>query len=195
MEIRPHRFAVVYTAPSLMTMSERVVLYSTVFGLRPQRCLEIGTSRGGSALIITAALDDLGAGKLVCIDFNPQVAPEDWRRLSHRASLLAGPSAQMLPQAVEYAGGPFDFAFIDGDHELPGAYEDIAGVVPLLADPAYLLCHDAHYHCVQAALTRALREYPNRLHDCGMVSVEKYDGQGDTPAWGGLRLLRYACGN
>ena len=68
MEIRPERFNIVQTAPALMTVSERVVLYSLIFGLRPQRILEIGTKLGGSALVIGAALDDIGAGQLVCVD-------------------------------------------------------------------------------------------------------------------------------
>lgn len=195
MEIQPERFSIIHTAPALMTCSERVVLYSLVFGLRPQRCLEIGTKMGGSALVIGAALDDIGAGQLVCLDSEPQVKPEHWQQLAHRAKLITGMSPQDLPRTVEAAGGLFDFALIDADHELPGVIKDIEGVLPLLSSSAYILLHDAHYYGVADAIDRMLKKYSDRLTDCGMLSAEQTpEGRtvkGRPVIWGGLRLLRY----
>lgn len=195
MEIRPERFNVVYSAPVLMTWPERVVLYGLIFGLRPQRCLEIGTNMGGSALIIGAALDDIGAGQLVCVDSEPQVEPEHWQQLAHRAKLITGMSPQVLPQTVVAAGGLFDFALIDGDHELPGVIRDIEGVLPLLANDAYMIFHDAHYYGVADAIDRMLEKYSDRLTDCGMLSTEQTpEGKtvkGRPVIWGGLRMLRH----
>lgn len=195
MEIRPGRFSAIYTAPVLMTWSERVVLYATVFGLRPRRCLEIGTHKGGSSLIIGAALDDIGAGRLVCVDPNPLVAPEHWQQIAHRAALLKGGSPQILSQAIEAAGGCFDFALIDGDHEYDGVIRDIEGVLPLLEDSAHLLFHDAHYYQVTDAIDHMLKKYADRLVDCGMISaeqtVENRQERGRQVIWGGLRMLRY----
>jgi glycosyltransferase involved in cell wall biosynthesis/predicted O-methyltransferase YrrM len=195
MEIRPSRFSVIYTAPALMTLSERVILYSIVFGLRPRRCLEIGTNKAGSSLIIGAALDDIGAGHLVCVDFDPQIAPEHWQQLVHHATLLKGTSPDILGQALEAAGGKFDFALIDGDHELPGVIRDIEGVLPLLEDEAYIMFHDAHYYQVSQGIDQMLFKYKDRLTDCGIISVEQTPENrvenGHPVIWGGLRMVRH----
>jgi predicted O-methyltransferase YrrM len=191
----PGRFGIIYTTPAHMTASERVVLYGLVFGRRPQRCLEIGTYRGGSSLVISAALDDVGSGHLVCVDPAPAIAPEHWAQLEHHATLLKGPSPDLLPDAARAAGGPFDFVLVDGDHGCPGVIRDIEGVLPFLTDDAYLVFHDAHYHGVTAGIGDVLRRYPERLTDCGMISVEKTPEDriedGHPVVWGGLRLLRH----
>jgi SAM-dependent methyltransferase/predicted O-methyltransferase YrrM len=192
---RPARFGVIYTTPAHMTAPERVLLYSLILGLRPERCLEIGTHKGGSALIIGAALDDLGGGRLVCIDPQPVVAPEHWAQVSHRATLITGASPAVLPQAVESAGGRFDFALIDGDHEYPGVVRDIEGTLGVLAPTAYLLFHDANYFEVARAIDEMICKHANQLVDCGMLSVQQTPEnrveRGHPVVWGGLRLLRY----
>jgi predicted O-methyltransferase YrrM len=193
--VRPARFGIIYTTPAHMTAPERVLLYSLILGLHPQRCLEIGTHKGGSALIIGAALDDLGGGRLVCIDPQPVVAPEHWAQVSHRATLIAGASPAVLPQAVEAAGGRFDFALIDGDHEYPGVVRDIEGTLDVLAPTAYLLFHDANYFEVAQAIDEMLCKHADRLVDCGMLSVQQTPEErvvrGHPVIWGGLRMLRY----
>jgi predicted O-methyltransferase YrrM len=175
-----------------MSYSERVVLYSTVLGLRPTRSLEIGTHRGGSASIIVAALDDVGSGTLVCVDPNPLVVPELWAQLAHRASLIAGSSPDVLPEALKAAGGRFDFALIDGDHEEDGVVRDIEGVLPLLADEAHLLFHDAHLTTVEAGINRMLTQYRKHLVDGGMLSSERTPDERPGICWGGLRMLRFS---
>jgi FkbM family methyltransferase len=188
----PNRFEVVHRAPVWMTMSERVLLYGLIAGLRPRRCLEIGTFKGGSALIITAALDDLGEGRLACVDPNAQIQPEHWRSISHRATLFQAPSPDVLPQASSAVGGKFDFALIDGDHSTEGVVRDIVGVLPHLESNAYLLFHDAHNAEVIEGIERALRQPANGLTDCGLLSTEKTEDATPGVFWGGLRLLRFA---
>jgi len=188
--IRPDRFGVIDAAPVLMTWSERVVLYSAVFGLRPRRSLEIGTHRGGSAMIIVAALDDVGAGTLACVDPSPAATPEDWAKVAHRATMFAGGSPEVLPEAREAAGGPFDFALIDGDHLSDGVTRDIEGVLPLLAPHAVMLFHDAHNAGVRDGIDRALRKHSRTLTDCGMTSVEETRDPQPGVSWGGLRMVK-----
>lgn len=192
MQIRPDRFDRIREAPVLMSWSERVVLYSTIFGVRPMRSLEIGTHKGGSALIISAALDDIGVGRLICVDPAPMVAPEHWAKVAHRATLVTGGSPDVLPEAMKAAGGPFDFALIDGDHELEGVLRDIEGVLPLLADQAYLLFHDAHFGPVEEGIDRMVSKYRRHLIDCGMLSVEQTPDAQPGVHWGGLRMLRFS---
>ena len=94
-------------APVLMLPSERRLLFALVQALRPRSCVEIGTHKGGSALITVAALDQIGAGTLVCIDPTPLIAEAHWERIAHRATLLTGGSPEILGEAHRLAG-PFD---------------------------------------------------------------------------------------
>jgi hypothetical protein len=101
----------------------------------------------------------------------------------------------VLPQALATAGGPFDFALIDGDHEYPGVVRDIEGTLGVLAPQAYVLFHDAHYFEVARAIDEMVCKYADRLVDCGMLSVlqnpEDRVERGHPVVWGGLRLVRY----
>ena len=71
------------------------------------------------------------------------------------------------------AGQPFEFALIDGDHSYEGVLKDIEGVLPYLADQAYLLFHDCHYPEVEQAIETALRQNAGILIDCGILSVDR----------------------
>jgi predicted O-methyltransferase YrrM len=194
-DVRPGRFGVVYATPAHMLATERVLLYALVFALRPQRSLEIGTFRGGSALVIGAALDDLGAGTLVCVDPAPQVAPEEWALIGHRATLVGEPSPAALVRAREIAGDPFDFVLVDGEHDYDGVVRDLEGVLPYLAGEAHVLVHDAHFVDVAEAVDRVLLKHVDTLIDCGMLSTggKPVPGTvaGKPVVWGGLRLLRH----
>src|SRR3954465_12436830 len=48
---------IIEDAPVEMTRGERLMLFSLTFALRPARYLEIGTFRGGSAMIVCAAME------------------------------------------------------------------------------------------------------------------------------------------
>lgn len=186
----PHRFGVVHDVPAWMPVYERVLLYGLVVGLRPERVLEIGTFQGGSTMVMCAALDDLGAGKIVCVDPDPRLAGETWDAIRHRATMVAKPSPEALMEALAVAGAPFDFALIDGDHSRAGVDRDIDATVPVLADEAHVIFHDAHYHEVQEAIDAALERHPGRFQDAGLVSRGRTVDENGVP-WGGLRLLRY----
>lgn len=195
----PYRFTHVFDAPVHMLPGERVALYSVVFAARPARCVEVGTLHGGSAVITVAALDDIGEdGRLVCIDPEPQVLPETWASIEHRAQLITGYSPDAFPEAQRLAGGPFDFAMIDGDHSLAGMIRDLEGVLPYLADQAYVLMHDAHYYEVRDGIQQVCARFPGQLIDCGLLSTEGQpdvngatDPSGAPIVWGGMHLLRY----
>ncbi len=176
-------------APVSMLPSERLLLYALVRGLRPRRSLEIGTLFGGSALIIGAALDEIGEGALICVDPEPQVSAENWRRVAHRATLLTARSPEVLATAQQTAGGRFDFVLIDGDHSHAGALRDINGTVPVLADRAYVIFHDAHFPEVASAIDAALQLHPE-LEDCGTLTADRQVDDAGL-VWGGLRLLRF----
>jgi len=172
-----------------MSMPERVLLYGIVAGLAPERTLEIGTFLGGSALIIAAALDDVDAGSMWCVDPEPRVEPADWSRIAHRATMVAQPSPAALAEARSEAGAGFDFCLIDGDHSRDGVWRDIEGTLPVLADESWILFHDAHFHEVREAIDEALAAHPEQLHDAGLVSAHSTTDDNGV-MWGGLRLVR-----
>ncbi|MCP4668996.1 MAG: FkbM family methyltransferase [Deltaproteobacteria bacterium] len=194
---QPARLASIFKAPALQILPERLLIYSLVFGLRPECCLEIGSYKGGAALIICSAMDDIDCGRLVCVDSSPQITPETWNQMEHRTKMVKGVSPDILPKAFEAYGIPFDFVFIDGDHSHNAVLNDIEGVLPYLADQAYLLFHDSHYYEVGDAIDVALRRYPDQLLDCGDLSTtavsENREVDGRSVEWGGVRLLRF-CG-
>jgi predicted O-methyltransferase YrrM len=175
-----------------MRMPERVALYSLIFGMQPRNCLEIGTFRGGSSAIICGAMDDTGFGQLTCIDPMPKIDPELWSRISNRCRLFEGPSPDILKEVAKQVKEPFDFALIDANHTYDYVRRDIEGVLPYLADNAYLLFHDANYPDVRRAIDESVSSSA-QLTDCGLVSVEPtvlYDN-GTTTTWAGLRLLKF----
>jgi predicted O-methyltransferase YrrM len=188
----PERFAkVIYDAPALMAPQERVLLYGLVFALNPRRCLEIGTNRGGSAAITVAALDDIGGdGRIVCIDPVRLITDELWDSIRHRARFIQGPS----PQALDDVGadGPFDFVNIDGLHDYDHAIADARGVLPYLADEAYIVFHDAYYFEVRQAIDQFIAENAGALNDIGVVARSPNPEKERPEAiWGGVRVLRY----
>jgi hypothetical protein len=183
-------------APAELLLPERLLLYALVRGLRPERSLEIGTHFGGSTTIICAALDDIGLGRLICVDPNPLVPETIWAGVGHRAVLLRGYSPDALVEAYTEAGGDFQFVFIDGDHTYDGVIRDVSGVLEVVAPGAHLLFHDSHYWEVTNAIDECLRRWPDRLRDAGTLSALSTEPiaapDGTLSRWGGFRLLRVA---
>lgn len=189
----PRNFNVVYDVEGISWMSfpERVLVYGLTYGVRPQRVLEIGTFQGGSARIMVAAMDDYNGGKLYCVDPNPRMTPETLAKISHRATIIAGPSPEALLEAEKLAGAKFDFALIDGDHSYEGVVRDIEGTLPVLLPGTQILFHDAHYEPVQRGIDDMKAKYPS-LSEVGMLSTfGTPDKENPGIVWGGIRVLRY----
>ncbi len=168
-------------------LEDRLLLFALIFGIKPKRCLEIGTFQGGSAQIIVSALDACGQGKLVSIDPAPKIPEEVRAEIAHRHELIVGPSPACIAAASKrFEEGRFDFVFIDGDHDR--AYADIEGVLPFLAHGAYLLCHDCFYKNVKRDIQRALSRFP-QLVDCGILGNKFVEIDGHP--WTGTHMLRF----
>lgn len=190
------RFGVVINAPSEMTVSERIFLYSLVRGSRPRRTLEIGSNLGGSAAIMCAALEDIvgfkGAkheGTIVGVDPFPRIQVPQADFLG-RFTVVKQPSPEGIPEAARIAGGRFDFALIDGIHIHDQVIKDVEGLLPHFDVGGYLLFHDAFHHGVSVAIAELLERHPE-LHDCGYPcgkpALSVATGE---VAYGGFRMLR-----
>lgn len=197
--LNSEQFAVLGTAPVSMLPSERLLLYTLVFGARPQRYLEVGTLFGGSAAIVCAALDSLELDtRMILVDPEPRVDPALWAHLERRAVLVQGYSPGALQEAANRAGGKFDFVLIDGDHSWEGTLRDLNGVLPFCLDGAYILCHDCFFPTVTQAIDEFVCRHASRVVDFGPMTRDTSaaaDANGNVSAehparWGGIRVLQ-----
>jgi len=185
---------------SQMSMFERLCLYSLVTGLRPNRVLEIGRARGGSTLIIAAALEHVPGSRFVSLDPNchpeHKISPALVQRLQTQVQFIDGHSPRDNSQACAAVQGKFDLVVIDADHHYEACLADLEGIVPFLNDGAVLLLHDAHFLGVKEAIRTTLEGDPG-LIDCGLVSTganyDLTDRQylGQPSVFGGLHMLRF----
>jgi predicted O-methyltransferase YrrM len=132
----PERLGIVYSAPTHLSTPERLFLYTIVRGTVPQRALEIGTALGGSAAIISAAMEDNGVGRIIGID------PE-WRvdsalpRYYGRFHLIQRVAPKGIDEAAQLAGGTFDLVFYDGPNVHAATSSIITAIIPHLSERAY----------------------------------------------------------
>lgn len=104
-----------------MWFEDRRVLYDTVRRLRPQRCFEVGTWRGGgSTLVIARALHANGSGILHTIETHEEsyrAAVEGYAKhvpqLAPFVEFHLGDYRDFFPAILEQVGG-VDFFVLDG---------------------------------------------------------------------------------
>ncbi|MCW3998776.1 MAG: class I SAM-dependent methyltransferase [Candidatus Bathyarchaeota archaeon] len=185
---KPERIGQVFLAPSDMPISDRLFLYSFIRSVKPQRVLEIGVLGGGSALIMTSAMEDNGVGQMAGIDPAPQVL-FDAKRFFGRYHLIKGYSPQAVGSAVEKLGGKVDVALIDGLHTYSQVSADLMGVLPYMANDGYILLHDSFHYGIYCATERFLLEN-TQVVDCGLLSVSPQLHEDPNVAYGGIRVLR-----
>lgn len=170
-----------------LAMRERVFLYSLVFSVGPQWSLEIGTYEGGSAEIISGALDDLQlGGRLISIDPHPGQISIDRQRVSHNTEFVEGFFPRDIAKVRPPGGAKFDFAFVDGNHRYEGVFGDLEALGAILNDGALVLLHDAYNSDVDRAIRDSVQA--GWYSDGGRVGRVRNDL---TPGelYGGLHLL------
>ncbi|HKO90926.1 MAG TPA: class I SAM-dependent methyltransferase, partial [Polyangiaceae bacterium] len=179
--------------PSDMRPVERMFLYSLLRGLRPERVLEIGAFKGGSAMIIGRALHENGRGRAIGIDPYPQA---DFAKLPvyERYELITGFSPASVGAAVSKLGGPVDFALIDGMHTYSAVRADLLGVLPFLGTEATIVLHDSFHYGVRKAIDHCVSVIPG-MTDCGtMCTVPARETDPAIDPWityCGVHMLRY----
>jgi predicted O-methyltransferase YrrM len=129
-----------------------LMLYAMTMLIRPEVAVEIGSRRGGSAIWITRAMEEMQRGRLFCIDpfiachggapafeyhFNRNLTDLGLRE---RVTLLKMRSDD--PEASPALLPPIDLLFIDGDHSYEGAKHDIARYVPHVRTGGAVIIHD-----------------------------------------------------
>ncbi len=113
---------------------------------RPRRIIEIGVWDGGTLQ------HWLKKGRtVVAVEVHPK-DPERWKTWAREAGatlhILDGHSAHpsVLEQAAQH--GPYDFAFVDGDHAYDGVLRDWENYHPMMAEGSIMAFHDIAYDTV-----------------------------------------------
>jgi predicted O-methyltransferase YrrM len=124
-------------------------LYRVVRELRPERCLELGTSVGMSGSYIGAGLAANADGRLITIEGQEQsarVARDVFREVGvdARVELRVGAFAGRLPGVLEELGG-IDLAFVDGHHQYEPTMSYFATIAEATARGGLLVFDDVTY--------------------------------------------------
>lgn len=124
-------------------------LVQRVTDINPQRILEIGNACGGTTLFWKAL-----APQVVSIDLEPVGDVDGYFSADQLEGVhfILGSShdSEVLEQAKEFA--PYDFLFIDGDHETAGVRMDWDMYAPLVREGGIVAFHDWLYHLVREAI-------------------------------------------
>lgn len=156
------------TFPASLSPQAGLLLHSLVRNIRPRVLIEVGMFCSISTHWMAAALLENGCtpGKdavIYCFDNFAPITKGPWREVEmlkgrqefvtkrlERAGLLdfvrihPGDSPAEIRNCWEQcrAGGGIDFAFIDGDHTIPGAVADFVATEPVLNTGGYVVLHD-----------------------------------------------------
>ena len=198
--MRPEEFSIGFSniarlAPgglAQMAQRERLCLYSLVYGLAPKYALEIGSFSGGSAMIISGALDDVGlGGRLMCIEPNgPAIDPLARSTIAHNGAIIEGFFPDDLPPTFDglSTGKLFEFCYYDADHAEDFVARTLAMVPRYMAPGGFIVSHDSYYAPQARGIAKAVKAAG--LIDCGMITRVANDVAEPGQLYGGMRLLK-----
>jgi len=153
-----------------MTIRQAAYLFGLVRQMKPRKVIEIGRYKGGSTLVIAAAMN--GKGEFWSIDIGEkhggmhcgeqsrpfdEMLADTCKRFGLKVSIIVGDS-----RAVDVDTGEVDLVFIDGDHSYEGVRSDferfgkrvrVGGAV--LFDDAFT---DGIFNTEKAGIGRLVRE-------------------------------------
>ena len=118
-----------------MDLDEAAYLFKTIRGGLPMHLLEIGTYKGGSTMLISAAKPK--EAEFVSLDLEDRCHPKVRELLDKNTRLLREDSRKFIPQ------NKLDFIFIDGEHSFEGIQADFEHYFSHLNKGADILLHDA----------------------------------------------------
>lgn len=146
-------------ATAMMSLSPRwcLLLLRLVRELKPLRCLELGAGFGISAAYGAAALELNGAGKLTTMEGSAEwatIARENLEALGlDRVEIRVGPIEAGLESTISVRG-PFDFVFIDAEHQAAATLAHVASLLDGLAPGAVIVLDDVDWSEMRRALDR-----------------------------------------
>jgi predicted O-methyltransferase YrrM len=134
---------------------EAAALYRRISQLKNPRGVEIGRYRGGSTILLAAAVGAMG--RLISIDIDPQDDENlssflSCHGLLERVDLIRGNANDFHIDDGEY----FDFVLIDGDHSYEGAKRDHNRWGGRVKTDGYIIHHDMSANRSYASQHKAL---------------------------------------
>ena len=144
---------------------DAMFMYSFVHTLRPEFVLEIGRSKGSSTVILSKALQDIGAGHLHSIDI-VDLVPEATKTFLVNNTTLHYGSSEFLVDKNLFNDIKFKLFFVDGDHSQAMVEKDIDTCIALAENEAYIMLHDNQFESVRTAIDNMLVEHTS-LTRCG----------------------------
>jgi len=133
-----------------LRLDEAALLYRTVRDEGAASIVEIGRFKGGSTLLIAAAMEP--GSTLWSYDLHVPVRDDltgagldaELREALHRVGLESGVNLLVGDsRLVEIPPGPIDVLFIDGDHSYEGARADAERWGPHVRSGGHMMFHDA----------------------------------------------------
>lgn len=151
-------------------------LYDIVRERKPQTVVELGS--GASTVILAAALEQNGSGRLISVDQDEEYAAQtraalDRQGLSHRAQVVHAPLAERHINSDTWLwydigsiplNDPIDLLIVDGPHrelQKMARYPAIPLLIDKLAYDAVVVLDDAERKDERRSIQRWMSEYGN----------------------------------
>lgn len=167
-----------------MAFGERAALEGVLAQLWPKLSVEVGSAAGGSLERIACYSTEVHSFDLALPDSDVTVPPHV---VPH-----TGDSHVLLPRWLE-DGRPVDFAFIDGDHSIEGAGNDLRDLLCSAATKqTVILVHDTANADVREGVAFAFLGAHEKVvyHEIDFVAGYQFaEGPWAGQFWGGLGLL------
>lgn len=139
------------------------LLFHLIRYLRPNTCLELGTSLGISAAYQAAALELNGSGRLVTLEgavSKARLAEQNFARLGlQRVSVTAGRFQDTLGPVLAQLQR-VEFAFIDGHHDGDATLDYFNRIAPFLSPDAVVIFDDIRWSSGMQRAWEALTSDP-----------------------------------
>jgi predicted O-methyltransferase YrrM len=122
--------------------------------LKPKNCLEIGTARGGSSIVILNAIKDIKDSILISLDIDKKWyknrtfevgyrVKKYFPELANKWKLYTGKQPHQFLVTLNMK---FDLLYLDTVHSTPGELINIIEALPFLNDNAIVILHDVMFH-------------------------------------------------
>ena len=134
---------------------------------KPKNCLEIGTARGGSSIVILNAIQDIKGSVLISLDINKKWYKNKKYNTGYRVK-------KFFPQLTKnwklYCGEQphkfldnlnmkFDLLYLDTVHSTPGEFINILEALPFLNNNAIVIIHDIMFHYLRKMKNNTTLKY------------------------------------
>ena len=133
-----------------ITLEDQKFFHGLIRTIKPKKVVEIGVSRGGSAILILNAIKDIENARLFSIEklnhwYKDRrkkpgyIVQEKFPELMNKWTLYTG---VLVSQVIETIGNDIDLVFFDTMHITPGEMLDWLMVLPFLQNEAIVVFHD-----------------------------------------------------